>query len=573
MPSTDQSHNSQVQEASDRKRMMRLVTVLVPFVTALWLSPASVVGKKCGDVCFDFSDEEPCVENCQKKQRCECCYEWNPRQESLSTLKWWENTDALEGDSSRLEWFRKRQVYEPIVDSKERNLVAGVLYTHSQTTLKMTVLFPPLYPEETRQAAVFVIGTSTGKLWEQTCNINDGTWHCTVRFDSIPHTESYVYEVQYTADSNHYSSDYFYNYGGSIPMQKDYPRIAGVGCFGKDSTKNKDELRDAIIAQDPDILVLQGDQTYFHTNLLYGFLETIYAINDLTRNIPTIVQLDDHDYGQGNIWGAWDDDEDSGAGFDVAPCVVNAVQDLSIGHLPDPGSDQTLDNGIKSYYTNYIYGKTDLAIMESRKFKNRRNGDSLFGSNQEAWVQEWCEDQERLKVILLQTPISLLATNSTRNGKLTSMRAVIQDVTTPGRDRFMSIIKDCTQLLLSGDQHLGIAVTYDQYGMSECASPAASNDMFWRLNSFEEGKSHMSGDGMQYTLHKVWNVKRNTYLKYENAKNTRLVDNDVMKKNRADGFLMVDLDGTTATCEMHSYRVSPEKVWEVSVPAVDRRRR
>jgi hypothetical protein len=88
-----------------------------------------------------------------------------------------------------------------------------------------------------------------------------------VRFDSIPHSESYVYEVQYTADSSHTNSDYFYSYGGSVPMQKEYPRIAGVGCFGKDSTKDKDDLRNALIAQDPDILVLQGDQTYFHTNV------------------------------------------------------------------------------------------------------------------------------------------------------------------------------------------------------------------------------------------------------------------------------------------------------------------
>jgi hypothetical protein len=266
------------------------------------------------------------------------------------------------------------------------------------------------------------------------------------------------------------------------------------------------------------------------------------------------------------------EDEDSGAGFEKAPCLVNAVQDLALGHLPDPGSNATLDNGIKSSYTNYIYGKTDFAILESRKFKHRKNGNSLFGSGQEAWVEQWCQDQDRLKVILLQTPVANVATNVTVNGQLAPMPESWKDLAAPGRYRFMEIVKDCTPLLLSGDAHLGIAVTYNDYGVSECASPAAINDIYWRLNWLEEGMSHTDREGMNYTLHKVWNVKHRTYERHQNAGNTRYVANDFMKRNRADGFLMVDLDGITARCEMHSYRVKPEIVWEVSVPALAGRR-
>jgi hypothetical protein len=263
-----------------------------------------------------------------------------------------------------------------------------------------------------------------------------------------------------------------------------------------------------------------------------------------------------------------DGEDDSGAGFEKAPCVINAVQDLALGHLPDPGSQTTLDNGIRTFYTNYIYGKTDLAILESRKFKNRKNGDSLFGSDQEVWLEDWCQDQDRLKIVLLQTPIGTLVTNVTRNGRVAPLLTNWNDVTAPGKERFMDIVQGCSQLLLSGDVHLGIAVTYDDYGVSECASPAASNDIYWRLNRLKEGLSYTDHDGLQYTLHKVWNVKPRTIAKYENAQNTRYVADDLMKRNRADGFLMVDLNGNTATCEMHSYRVSPKKVWEVSVPAV-----
>jgi hypothetical protein len=185
----------------------------------------------------------------------------------VSTLRWWTNWESLDGLYGRLEWFQNRQLYGPIVGSEEKTLIAGALYTHSMETFKMTVLFPPLYPEESREAVVFLVGTTTGKMWERTCRIKDGTWHCLVRFDDIPHSESYQYEVQYTADPTYVQSEAFYSYSGSVPIQKDYPRIAGVGCFGVDSTKNKDELRDAIIAQNPDIVVLQGDQTYFHSNV------------------------------------------------------------------------------------------------------------------------------------------------------------------------------------------------------------------------------------------------------------------------------------------------------------------
>lgn len=134
-------------------------------------------------------------------------------------------------------------------------MIAGVLYTHSQEVLKMTVLFPPLYPGESRNANVYVTGLTTGKTWGKPCHIKEGSWHCLIRFNKVPHSEEYEYEVEYTADTNRDQPRAFYTYGGMIPQQKEYPRIAAVGCFGPDSRKNKDDLRNAIIEQEPDILV------------------------------------------------------------------------------------------------------------------------------------------------------------------------------------------------------------------------------------------------------------------------------------------------------------------------------
>ena len=44
--------------------------------------------------------------------------------------------------------------------------------------------------------------------------------------------------------------------------------------------------------------LLQGDQTYDPKNLGLGQLELVYSIRNLTSVMPTIVQLDDHDYGK-----------------------------------------------------------------------------------------------------------------------------------------------------------------------------------------------------------------------------------------------------------------------------------
>jgi hypothetical protein len=308
----------------------------------------------------------------------------------------------------------------------------------------------------------------------------------------------------------------------------------------------------------------------FETQLLYGFLETVYTMSQITRNIPTIVQMDDHDYGQGNIWGAGYGDEDSGNGFKKAPCVINAVQDLALGHLPDSATNETLDNGISIHYTNYIYGKTDLAILESRKFRNfaNANGDSVFGSDQEAWVEEWCEDKDHLKVVLLQTPLVNIATNTSGKEGLRPIPENWYSKPETGRERFFNIIKDCSPMVLSGDQHLGIVVNYPDFGVTECASPAAINDYFWRLNVLEEGTT-TDKPGMNYTLLKVWNVDHKVYNRFGKGFYTRWATAGHVLRQRADGFLVADFDGSTGTCEMHGYRNGQGKIWDVTVPAVN----
>jgi alkaline phosphatase D len=267
-----------------------------------------------------------------------------------------------------------------------------------------------------------------------------------------------------------------------------YPKIAAMGCFGTDSTWRKPELQAAVLAEQPDLLLLQGDQSYLHYNIASGFLELVYSINNITRNVPTLVQMDDHDYGMPNIWGAGTKEEDSGSGFDKPACVINALQNMALSHLPDAATNETLENGIDIKFTSYVYGNVDFAVLEARKFKSYK-GDSLLGSEQEEWLRNvWCKHNAgAVKVVLSQTPFASLATNATNfyvgKGRIDTVNVSIDSNGYPpeGRRRFMEIAQDCAPLILSGDQHLGIAVTYEDFGVSECASPAVVNDVLYVL--------------------------------------------------------------------------------------------
>jgi len=499
-------------------------------------------------------------------ERIEACYESLPTKIEVPTSREWWNAPVPLRCEQTSSLFRRRLAFEPLQDSD--TVVAGVLFSLSGGTLKLSAIFPPLYPEE-QKVANLIVKRKGKRVATDECIIKPNIWYCSFRVDKLGRAEDveddYSYEVVYQPNAK--DSDLVYTYGGKIPLPKENPRIAALGCFGYDGhNTEKKSLIDAVQSQGPDLLLLQGDQTYVHDHLGFGFLHLIYSIQELTRSTPTIVQMDDHDYGSGNLWGAgYTEDEESGSGFEKPVCLINALQELCMGHNPDPATSDTLQNGITIHYGNYEYGRLDFAVLEARKFKNRKWGDSLLGDAQEEWLKEWCSNSgDRVKIVLTQTPFAALGTH------VTSPKGEVAEVINPpddpngfpvaGRTRAMEILKGCTNLVLSGDQHLAIVVSYDDYKITECASPAALNSVFWRLNRKEIGSSQTDLHGNQYTLHEVWNVGQQVITRFGRPGLTIGASEEV-KDKRGDGFLMVEIDGKEASCSALSYRTLVSSIW------------
>ena len=229
--------------------------LLLPILLLLFLVTQAIFAGRtsCQQVCahsiFRSSDAE------DEASFCNCCYEKLVDMETLTARDWWRNTRAV--DQDRHAWFRNRLVHNPIVG--EDTIVAGVLYTFSARTLKMTIMFPPLYPTESRTATLMVTGQSSGTSRVANCIIKEHTWNCLARMDNLSHNEAYAFEVMYHPDpndnNNNNNNNLVYTYDGFIPQQVGYPRIAAMGCFGKDNTKDKSELVRAVASESADILV------------------------------------------------------------------------------------------------------------------------------------------------------------------------------------------------------------------------------------------------------------------------------------------------------------------------------
>lgn len=293
----------------------------------------------------------------------------------------------------------------------------------------------------------------------------------------------------------------------------------------------------------PDLLFFTGDNIYERVadyGIETGPLETAtldylrkwflfgWEYGEITRDVPAICLVDDHDVYQGNIWGAGGrhaepfgkPGQDKG-GYTMPAAWVNMVQRTQTSHLPDPPDPTPVEQGIGVYYAHLLYGGLSVAILEDRKWKSApavvlpgagivngwaqnpgydaaRDGDvagaELLGARQERFLDEWTADWSGgawMKVVVSQTLFANVATlpppadtddvtprlGVMKPGEYAEGEVEVADHDSNGwprsaRNRAIASMRRGLAVHIAGDQHLGSTI---QYGLDEW------NDAGWAL--------------------------------------------------------------------------------------------
>jgi len=375
-----------------------------------------------------------------------------PGTQRKGNVKFWFTDWKISG--SKIKKFPER-TFGPIMFSQ---------YTLSRGILKLTAQMAP-------------VGRRDGSSVDLQVK-NENEWHSagTAQIDSLARTAEFKvkgwdsscdipYRIVYDLASGSSKMKTFYREGTIRKEPSDKEEIVVAGFTGNnDLGFPNNELVNAVIYHDPDVLFFSGDQIYegvggygIQTNTIekisLDYLRKWYlygwAYGDLLRDRPAIAIPDDHDVYHGNIWGAggiatppgtWGAEAQDAGGYKYFSEWVNAVQRTQTSHMPDPPDPAPVSQGIGVYFCDINYAGVSFAVIEDRKFKsapkpllpkakvhngwaqNRKfnvakAGDApgavLLGQRQLDFLEDWSEDWSNntwMKVVLSQTIFANVAT-------------------------------------------------------------------------------------------------------------------------------------------------------------------
>ena len=415
-----------------------------------------------------------------------------------------DNVDTL----SINDWWNRAE--NPIIDLKvERDqVVAFGIYTVSGGVLKMSAQLYPLYPEETRKVRLEV--QQEGEWKEiQSAEVNDLGWSALFRVENWDDTANVPYRIRHGEKAM---------YEGLIrknPVNKNEVSIAALSCNSNQDRGMRENYVRNINHQDPDLIFFAGDQSYDHTEHTAAWLKFGLQFRETFRNRPAISIPDDHDIGQGNLWGENGKKSvvkgSNDGGYTYHPEYVKMVERCQTAHLPDPYDPTPIEQGIGVYYTNLSWGGVDFAILEDRKFKSGPNGKipqqgprpdhirnpeydpasidlpglTLLGERQLQFLEDWGQQNpDHLKVVLSQT--GFCGGAHIHGNKENRLHADLDSNGWPqtGRNKALQLIKDAKAVHIAGDQHLATVI---KQGINEFGDgpwsfvvPAIVNDYYSR---------------------------------------------------------------------------------------------
>ena len=423
------------------------------------------------------------------------------------------------------DWWNRDQgpIINMIVDRSE--VIAFGIYTVSNHTLKLSAQLFPLYPEESREVKLEI---KEGEEWKhiQTQKVNDLGWSALFRVENWDDSKDISYRISHGDQAS------FEGLIRKDPKDKNEILVAALSCNSNKDRGNRENYVRNINFQNPDLMFFAGDQSYDHTEHTAAWLKFGMQFRELFRNRPAITIPDDHDIGQGNLWGENGKvapiRDGADGGYFYHPEYVKMVERCQTSHLPDPYDPSPIEQGIGVYYTNLVLGDVDFAIIEDRKFKSGpRNkipqigprpdhvndpnynpasvdleGLVLLGDRQLQFLEDWGtnKSENKMKAVLSQT--GFCGGAHLHGSKENRLHADMDSNGWPqtGRNRALEIIRKANAVHIAGDQHLATVIQHgiDDYNDGPWAFvvPAIVNDYYSRWWWPEDEKPGENGNNL-----------------------------------------------------------------------------
>ncbi len=387
-----------------------------------------------------------------------------------------------------------------IPDVAKKDSICFAMYTVQDGTLKMMAQLYPLADDDSRSVELQVKTKGEWKTVDQQKirenfyrgNSGAKAWNTLFRVEKWDHTQDWNYRVV--------ALDGVAKYEGVVrkdPVSKKEIVVAAfTGNSNRDRSQKPDLIKNLRI-QKPDLMFFSGDQSYDHSAHLGAWLLFGRQFGELIKDCPTVCIPDDHDVGQGNLWG-----EDgvqarlrggADGGYLMPPKYVNEVQFAQTSNLPDPYDPTPIKRDISVFYTALNIGGVDFAVIEDRKFKtgpagvipkmgprpdhindpkyDRKSVDvpeaKLLGDRQLKFLHEWSQDWKNteMKAVLSHTIFSCGA--HIHHGKRLLADLDSNGWPQTGRNKALREIRRASAMMIAGDQHLASVIHHGIDGWSD----------------------------------------------------------------------------------------------------------
>ena len=548
------------------------------------------------------------------------------------------------GKSGSRYWFRDFIVSGKKLDADFEHHFGPILntfYSVKGNALKMNVQFPPLGYGDTETFGFFIRKEGT-KNWIKKTDGHIGIGHYSglVRIKDWDNSAAWDFKIEY---ANGGAIDSLIGRVPKEPVDKNEIKIGGISCYQVTALPADDswgygfaglpngrwtphniwfphtQLIDHILHKDMDMISFLGDQYYESGNptttdvagknptldYFYKWYLFLWDFQEVTRQMPSVVLVDDHDVYQGDIWGEGGlplrNPGIKGGGYGYDAAFVKIVEQTQTAHNPDPYDTMKVAQNITTYYSGYEYGGLSLAILEDRKFKTSPDsiknvekygskiitqnynpadadlaGGNILGKQQHAFIKEWITSSpDKIKIAFTQTVFA--SVHTTPDGGLW------RDFDLNGwpqsaRNEALEILKQGQAFLLGGDIHIAILLQHGikdwEEGVYQFLVPAVSNKYRRWWTPAQPGKNRKKGsptytgrylDGFnnKVTIYAAANpyisnkevFEKNTALDAKYAKEHIYLDSDAMK----DGFGMLTVNKSKRTIEVGCFPADPGK--------------